>query len=239
MSDIDARFRRVVGDDAVLDPDEVESLRRVVALAAELDDEDRRPTAPPASLWAGIAAAVADTGPDPADHAGPVPPTAGGAVPTVSAVPGVADLAAHRARRGRTLPWVLGAAAAVVAVVAGVVGVGLVGGGDDTTVVASADLDVLEDGVAPGSARLVDADGQLVLELDAELGPVDGFHEVWLLTPEVDGLVSLGPLRDDGRYELPAGVDPERYSVVDVSVEPLDGDPTHSGRSVLRGPLSV
>jgi hypothetical protein len=262
MSELDARFRRVVGDDAPSDPTELDALRRVVELSAELDDEDRHPASPSESVWAGIAAAVAEHDADAADADAAVddgsaddepagdgpddavaddtttgPRVGGGTV--APPPPGVGDLGAHRARRGRAGPWLLGAAAAVVAVLAGVVGVGLLAGDDEASVVARADLEVLEQGVDPGSARLVDADGRLVLELDAELGPVDGFHEVWLLTPEVDGLVSLGPVRADGRYELPAGVDPERFSVVDVSIEPLDGDPTHSGRSVLRGPLTA
>ena len=52
-------------------------------------------------------------------------------------------------------------------------------------------------------------------------------------------LVSLGPLRPDGIYDIPPGVDPSRFPIVDVSVEPVDGDPTHSGDSVLRGELPL
>jgi hypothetical protein len=51
-------------------------------------------------------------------------------------------------------------------------------------------------------------------------------------------MVSLGPLRADGRYAIPDGVDVRAFPVVDVSIEPLDGEPTHSGRSVMRGVLS-
>jgi anti-sigma-K factor RskA len=106
--------------------------------------------------------------------------------------------------------------------------------------VASADLEVLVDAEATGAATLVrpaDTDN-LVLVLDVGgLEPVDGYYEVWLLTPEVDGLVSLGPLRADGRYDLPPGLDHRQFSVVDISIEPHDGDPTHSGNSILRGGL--
>jgi hypothetical protein len=55
----------------------------------------------------------------------------------------------------------------------------------------------------------------------------------------VSKLVSLGPLRRDGVYDLPAGLDPAAFPIVDVSVEPIDGDPAHSGDSVLRGELEV
>jgi hypothetical protein len=53
----------------------------------------------------------------------------------------------------------------------------------------------------------------------------------------VSKLVSLGPLRPDGVYDLPAGLEPEQFPIVDVSLEPIDGDPTHSGDSLLRGQL--
>jgi anti-sigma-K factor RskA len=64
-----------------------------------------------------------------------------------------------------------------------------------------------------------------------------GFCEVWLLNAP-DDLVSLGTFRvgADGtaRVRLPVAVDPGRFRFLDVSVEPADGDPAHSGRSVLR-----
>ena len=56
--------------------------------------------------------------------------------------------------------------------------------------------------------------------------------------PEVQRLVSLGPVRADGTYDLPAGLDPAAFPIVDVSGERIDGDPTHSGDSVLRGQLT-
>ena len=48
---------------------------------------------------------------------------------------------------------------------------------------------------------------------------------------------SLGLLDDAGEYAIPADIDLSEFSVVDVSIEPDDGDPTHSGRSILRGTL--
>ena len=64
------------------------------------------------------------------------------------------------------------------------------------------------------------------------------FVEVWVIDTEVSQLVSLGPIRADGTYDLPAGIDPSAFPIVDVSIEPLDGDPRHSGNSVLRGQLT-
>jgi anti-sigma-K factor RskA len=63
------------------------------------------------------------------------------------------------------------------------------------------------------------------------------YLELWLLR-EGEDMVSLGTFRPraDGRVRvaLPVGVDPAAARFVDVSVERDDGDPTHSGRSVLR-----
>ncbi|HRE00630.1 MAG TPA: anti-sigma factor, partial [Ilumatobacteraceae bacterium] len=84
-----------------------------------------------------------------------------------------------------------------------------------------------------------DRNGLLLLQLSTSgLDPGDGFLEVWVIDPEVTQLVSLGPLRNDGIYELPPGLDPAAFPIVDVSVEPIDGVPTHSGASVLRGQLT-
>jgi len=38
-------------------------------------------------------------------------------------------------------------------------------------------------------------------------------------------------------YDLPDALDPHAFPIVDVSVEPADGVPAHSGVSVLRSAL--
>ncbi len=92
---------------------------------------------------------------------------------------------------------------------------------------------------ADGLAELVERDGSLELRLSTSgLDAGDGFLEVWVINTEVTQLVSLGPLRTDGIYELPPGLDPSSFPIVDVSVEPIDGVPAHSGVSVLRGQLA-
>jgi anti-sigma-K factor RskA len=138
------------------------------------------------------------------------------------------------ARRRRWVPIAAAAAAAVVAAVA--VGVVVVGS-DEPDVVATATLEPLGPS-GSGTATLLDEGGELRLRVEAtDLDPGDGFLEVWVIDTGVERLVSLGPLRPDGLYDLPPGLDPEAFPVVDVSVEPIDGDPTHSGDSVLRGQL--
>ena len=57
---------------------------------------------------------------------------------------------------------------------------------------------------------------------------------------DVSGLVSVGTLAGtSGRFDLPEGLDLDQFSVVDVSEEQFDGDPAHSGDSIVRGPLQA
>jgi hypothetical protein len=41
-----------------------------------------------------------------------------------------------------------------------------------------------------------------------------------------------------GEYRLPDGLQVSDYPIVDLSTEPYDGKPTHSGASLLRGKLA-
>ena len=43
---------------------------------------------------------------------------------------------------------------------------------------------------------------------------------------------------DEGDFGVPLGLIEEGYRIVDISVEPDDGDPTHSGVSLARGELA-
>jgi anti-sigma-K factor RskA len=65
----------------------------------------------------------------------------------------------------------------------------------------------------------------------------DDFYEVWLLGDP--GLVSLGSFRVGADGSATVGlrlpVDPSQYGSFDISLEPNDGDPSHSSDSVLRG----
>ena len=64
-----------------------------------------------------------------------------------------------------------------------------------------------------------------------------GFYEVWMMR-DAGHLVALGSFRvgADGRarVDLPVTASPRRFPVLDISREPADGDPAHSGHSVLR-----
>jgi hypothetical protein len=63
-------------------------------------------------------------------------------------------------------------------------------------------------------------------------------HEVWLMTAGTKRLVSLGVLHGtSGTFTVPTGVDVDRFRLVDVSDEPRDGNPGHSGDSIVCGVL--
>ena len=71
--------------------------------------------------------------------------------------------------------------------------------------------------------------------------PDSEFYELWLLGKEGE-LVSLGSFRvgEEGQsqIEVPLPVNPGKYEYFDVSIQPENGSPDHSGRSVLRGSTS-
>jgi hypothetical protein len=171
---------------------------------------------PPPELWDRIAATV---GEEPA----PAGPDAS-----------VTRLRGAPRRRG----WILATASAAAALLIAAI-LAAVLRDDDTSVLAATELERLGES-GSGRAELVERDGSMQLRVETEdLDAADGYLELWMIDPTVTKLVSLGPLRADGRYEVPAGVTPAEFPIVDVSAEPLDGDPTHSGQSLLRGELPL
>lgn len=218
-----------------LDADEM-ALRRLGGVARSLTDEDALIDAPPPDVWDAIAARTADIDPAPA------PTTLAPELVDPTPLPRRPD------DEGRGARWLWLAAAAAVAVVVSAFTVVVASNlGDDhpgNRVLASAQVGPLDGGEPAGSvsAELVESDDRLQLDLslsDAGLPTTDAdFYEVWLIDPDVEGMISLGPARSDGAYAVPADVDYRDFPIVDVSVEPADGNPTHSGVSVLRGTLS-
>ncbi len=196
--------------------------------------------APPQRVWAAIAAEV---GVAPS----PVPDDA----PTQEDAPRVDDASVwvperhqkkageHRPRARRPALFALAAAAVVLA------GIGLAAWGvasvSAPTVLAQAELSALPAHVgASGSADLERAaDGALSLVVTTEIdAPSDGYREVWLIRDDGSALISLGVLDGTtGTFAVPADVDVGEYRLVDISVEPADGDPAHSGDSIVRGEL--
>lgn len=190
---------------------------------------------PPPHLWARVALEAgvpADPGAAPVRAVRPASGPAGGP-------------AARRLRPRRRLPVLLAAAAAVGLLVGGGATWLAVGSGssrDDARVLAAADLRPLAGTTVPGEAQVDRTGGARRLVVDARLpGAGRQYYEVWLIDPDDGRLVSLGvlPSGDDAplRLAVPADVDLSAYRTVDVSLESADGDPGHSGRSVLRGTL--
>ena len=93
---------------------------------------------------------------------------------------------------------------------------------------------------AGAKALVSDTRGRRVVRLAVHGLPANdhgSFYEVWMLR-DATHMVSLGTFRvgPGGRESvtLPVSVDPAEYPIMDVSLEPDDGDPAHSRDSLLR-----
>ena len=76
----------------------------------------------------------------------------------------------------------------------------------------------------------------VTLEGEAE---ADDYREVWLIRNDGAALISVGMLEgSSGSFPIPEGVDLAEYDLVDISFEPIDGNPAHSGDSIVRGQLA-
>ncbi len=159
----------------------------------------------------------------------------------VPAEPAPAEDAQVLPFRSRRRPWLLVAAAVVAGAAVGAGAVAVVQNrGDDGQPVTAVALAPLADNDASGRAEVVRRDdGSRVVEVELDAPALEGsYYEIWLIDREVVGMVPLGVVRPGTQtFELPAGLDLGEFPLVDVSVEPLDGDPTHSGVSVARGEL--
>ena len=109
-------------------------------------------------------------------------------------------------------------------------------------VVASTTLAPLPDRSGAGTARLTERDGDLRLTIDVTRpAATDAFEELWLINTDGQRMISLGVVPPTGRatYPVPAGAQGlDGYTVVDISLEPYDGDAAHSRDSLLRGTLA-
>ncbi|MCL6731090.1 anti-sigma factor [Streptomyces neyagawaensis] len=94
---------------------------------------------------------------------------------------------------------------------------------------------------AAGTVRLVrgpEAEREVTVTVTG-LPRTDGYYEVWLMDRTHTRLVAMGVLGPDGTatLPLPARIDLGRYPLIDVSAQEDDGNPAHSGTSVVRGTL--
>ena len=219
---------------------EMAALAHLTALFADTDLDELVIEQPPADLWASIAAAISQ---DEDKHLGQQAHEPQPHEPLAGSADNVVSLATGRSRPERMLGRRLLAAAAVVLLVA-LVGVGLLQREDSETLVASValspeGLDAAGAGLSGSADVLTVDDGYEVAVQVSDLAPLDdGYYELWIIDPEVSGMHSLGSVTADGRYVVPNGVRVEDFPIVDISIEHPDGDPTHSGQSVLRGKLN-
>ena len=118
-------------------------------------------------------------------------------------------------------------------------------------VVARADLAFDPDAFDPlgadatATVQLVERDGgyEIVID-DAQLPSVaeEADLELWLIEADATGsIVDVAPVSlvsGTGAYAVPESLDVSTHRIVDISIEPRDGDEAHSGRSILRGTLT-
>lgn len=233
-------------DPDVLGPDEGDT--RVITALRAVQPQDTHREHPPADLWDRIAAEL---------------PTADGpkvlrATPAViseatdedaerteqagARTDGATVVSIDERRRSR---WARVAAVAAALVVVG--GTVVVISNDDPVtqeLVASVELEPLK-AQGSGSAELIQVDGEPRLRITADgLPPApEGHHyEMWLVTEDTTDARSLGNLpsgQDEVVVDVPEGVDPGDYPIVDINVQ-TDGQVEHSGldTSVLRGVLA-
>jgi hypothetical protein len=183
---------------------------------------------PPGRVWQGIEAELNVPNP-----------------PVTTIGDGIRHSDGHRRGRVRRLAtWPTRIAAGVIGLIVGAGGVfAWQTIWPRTEQVAFTQLSPLPDKVGSGTAALDRTRrGGDVLTVDVSKlqSTSSGFLEVWLLAPDAKKMVSLGNLLGNRTtFTLPAGLDVADYPLVDVSVEPYDGNPLHSGNSIVRGQLDV
>jgi anti-sigma-K factor RskA len=207
--------------------DQLAELSRIAELSRHPEELAQVPAD---AIWRSIQGQLASQAPAPARTkvAAESPPSP----PIVSELP-------RRTPKPRS--WLLVAAAAVVGLIIGV-GVTTVAVRDRVEVTSSAALEALPGQTGQGTAELVSDRGrpELRVQIDAPPTP-DRYREVWLINTDGQRMYTLGVLPDDGTasYPLPPELagQLQGFTIVDVSIEPYDGNPAHSRESQVRGTL--
>lgn len=218
--------------------------QRIADAIRSMADDQGRLASPPDNLWGRIERAIddpADTDTGPALR--PPPDDLWERIAEDVRVDGGPTITAtRRARRQRRL---VALAAAVLVVMALAASALLVDRGStgSTELVARASLSgagLDPGGDSTGSAELLEGSAGWKVAIQAEDLPElpDGsYYEAWLLGAGPEQVQSLGALEGDGRFAVPEGLAIDDFPLVDVSIEPIDGNPAHSSKSVLRGEL--
>ncbi|GAB2907769.1 anti-sigma factor [Streptomyces heilongjiangensis] len=243
--------------------EELGRLRRVVRAARDVSTDDFL-TAPPDTVWHAIAAELDtdtdtppqrpvgnDDGPTGVGRVGAADVPAGPFVLHGSDGPGGAGNSGGSGGRrpGRSRAWLrrpalLAAAASLV--VGALLGSAVTAwqldkGPPEAEAGPPSRLAPLAVPRAAGTVRLVrgaEADREVTVTVTG-LPRTDGYYEVWLMDRTHTRLVAMGVLGPDGTatLPLPTRIDLGRYPLIDVSAQEDNGNPAHSGRSVVRGAL--
>ncbi|MFJ7044582.1 anti-sigma factor [Streptomyces sp. NPDC101112] len=218
--------------------EELDQLRRVVHAARDVSTDDLL-TAPPDTVWHSIAAQLdSDTAPQRPTGSADTPTALGG--PDAPDAPG--GLGRGRAWWRRPALLVAAASLVVGALLGGAVTAWRLDDGPPTADASPANrLAPLAVPRAAGTVRLVrgpEAEREVTVTVTG-LPRTDGYYEVWLMDRTHTRLVAMGVLGPDGTatLPLPARIDLGRYPLIDVSAQEDNGNPAHSGTSVVRGAL--
>ena len=201
-------------------------LRQVVATGRSGEPYPLRPPRP--GLLADIRAELADgDGPRTEDVRDAWPGSTSDAVSSPSSL---------RRQRPRRIRWLVAAAALAAVGVATTVAYRQA----SDEVIATAVLSPLPAKSGRGTAEIIRGrDGQELAVRVTTAPPTDAFEELWLFDADGPGMISVGILPATGQatFPLPSAGGLAGYTVVDISLEPFDGNPAHSHNSILRGTL--
>jgi anti-sigma-K factor RskA len=229
---------------------DVEELSRLVVLGRDGAPFAPRPIVGEQALWRAISD---ELGLDTAVAAAPAPPDPDPRPklePVDRASPVALDQRRARKDEVRQERWAPRRWAVLVAAAVGVlVGVGVTAvvnqvRTDDVQIVSTTTLTALPGQSGRGEAELVNDNGATALRINVEgSAPSSEFREVWLINNDGKRMYSLGvlPATGSGTYPVPAqlGDSLDGFTIVDVSLEPYDGNAAHSLKSQVRGTLPV
>jgi hypothetical protein len=231
--------------------DELNSLMRVATLARSGSPLDLPLDAPGPAVWGSISRTLGlatDVIPAPFETAAlytdPNPATSSLPLATRSSA-GSSTRGHHARRRNRRLiaPILAGALAVVVATGAILVATNVFAPktvAPKPTILAEARLTALPGWTGSSGEAIVEKTGSVrqVVVTVSESRNAPGYREVWLISSDLTKLISVGVLvGTQGTFTIPTDVDIADYPIVDVSSEMPDGNPSHSGDSIVRGTL--
>lgn len=147
--------------------------------------------------------------------------------------------------------WMAGAAAAALVLLAAGLGIGIAvsertGAAPATRTLAQLQpIGVVGPGVGGSVGMVESSEGWVVVVHLTRVASPQGtdFLEVWLMDATGGDMVALGALAQhgddyDGSFTVPSNLPMDRLQTVDISAERYDGNPAHSGISLLRGNIT-